>query len=69
MPITDSILDRAADLWVVARRGGVPHGDADLIFAATALHLGQFGHDIGRDYNALGLDLALEVVWEANHGN
>jgi predicted nucleic acid-binding protein len=36
-PITDAILDRAADLWVTARRGGHPRSDADLIIAATAL--------------------------------
>ena len=37
IPVTDSVLDRAEDLWVVARRGGHPGGDADLIIAATAL--------------------------------
>ena len=37
LPIGDDVLDRAADLWVVARRGGHPHRDADLIIAATAL--------------------------------
>jgi tRNA(fMet)-specific endonuclease VapC len=37
LPITDAILDRAADLWVTARRGGHPRSDADLIIAATAL--------------------------------
>jgi tRNA(fMet)-specific endonuclease VapC len=37
LPITDSIFDRAADLWVAARRGGHPQADADLIIAATAL--------------------------------
>jgi tRNA(fMet)-specific endonuclease VapC len=35
--VTDAIFDRAADLWVIARQGGYPHGDADLIIAATAL--------------------------------
>jgi len=35
--IEDSILDRAADLWVIGRKGGFPHRDADLIIAATAL--------------------------------
>lgn len=37
LPITDSILDRAADLWVIGRRGGHPTGDADLLIAATAI--------------------------------
>lgn len=37
LPITDTIFDRAADLWVIAREGGHPHGDADLLIAATAL--------------------------------
>ncbi|MCY2992093.1 MAG: type II toxin-antitoxin system VapC family toxin [Planctomycetota bacterium] len=37
LPVTDSILDRAGDLWVAARRGGFPGRDADLIIAATAL--------------------------------
>jgi predicted nucleic acid-binding protein len=37
LPITDAILDRTADLWVAARRGGHPGKDADLIIAATAL--------------------------------
>jgi predicted nucleic acid-binding protein len=39
-PITDAILDRAADLWVTARRGGHPRSDADIIIAATALEHG-----------------------------
>ena len=29
--------DRAGDLWAFARQHGHPHGDADLIIAATAL--------------------------------
>ena len=37
LPLTDAIFDRAADLWVAARRGGHPSGDADLLIAATAL--------------------------------
>lgn len=41
IPVTDSVLDRAEDLWVVARRGGHPGGDADLIIAATALETGR----------------------------
>jgi tRNA(fMet)-specific endonuclease VapC len=41
LPITDVLLDRAADLWVVARRKGLPARDADLIIAATALEHGR----------------------------
>jgi tRNA(fMet)-specific endonuclease VapC len=37
IPLTDPIFDRAADLWVLARQGGHPCGDADLLIAATAL--------------------------------
>ena len=37
LPITDAVLDCAANLWVEARRGGHPSGDADLVIAATAL--------------------------------
>ncbi len=37
LPVTDEIFERAADLWATARRSGMPHGDADLIIAATAL--------------------------------
>ena len=37
LPLTDAIFDRAADLWVTARQGGHPTGDADLLIAATAL--------------------------------
>ena len=33
----DQILDRAGELWALARRHRQPHGDADLIIAATAL--------------------------------
>ena len=40
LPITDEIFDRAADLWVLARRGGHPCNDADLFIAATALEHG-----------------------------
>ncbi len=39
--VTDTIFDRAADLWVTGRRGGHPHNDADLIIAATALEHGR----------------------------
>ena len=41
IPVTDEIFDRAEDLWAIARRGGLPHGDADLIIAATALETGR----------------------------
>jgi tRNA(fMet)-specific endonuclease VapC len=37
LPITNEVLDRAADLWVVARDGGHSSRDADLIIVATAL--------------------------------
>jgi tRNA(fMet)-specific endonuclease VapC len=37
LPISDDVLDRAADLWVEARDGGHPQRDADLVIAATAL--------------------------------
>ena len=37
LPITDCILDRAANLWVAARQGGHSRSDADTIIAATAL--------------------------------
>jgi tRNA(fMet)-specific endonuclease VapC len=39
-PVSEPILDRAADLWVLGERGGHPHRDADLIIAATALENG-----------------------------
>ena len=41
IPVTDEVFDRAEDLWATARRGGLPHGDADLIIAATALETGR----------------------------
>lgn len=37
LPVTAAVLDRAAELWAEARRGGHPFGDADLVIAATAL--------------------------------
>ena len=40
IPITDGILDRASDLWAVARNSGRPHEDTDLLIAATALEHG-----------------------------
>jgi predicted nucleic acid-binding protein len=36
-PITDTIFDRASDIWVEGRKGGHPRYDPDLIIAATAL--------------------------------
>ena len=41
LPVTEAIFDRAADLWVLARQGGHPRNDADLIIAATALEHGR----------------------------
>jgi tRNA(fMet)-specific endonuclease VapC len=41
IPLGDQIFDRAADLWAIARRGGHPNGDADLLIAATALENGR----------------------------
>lgn len=41
IPVTDSVLERAEDLWAIARHGGMPCGDADLIIAATALETGR----------------------------
>jgi predicted nucleic acid-binding protein len=40
-PLSDSILDRAANIWVIGRRGGHPHADADLMIADTALEYGR----------------------------
>lgn len=37
LPLATNIFERAADLWVMARKSGHPHGDADLLIAATAL--------------------------------
>ncbi len=37
LPITEDILDQAADLWVSAQQRGLPKRDADLIIAASAL--------------------------------
>ena len=41
VPIDGAILDRAAYLWIIGRKGGFPHRDADLIIAATALEHGR----------------------------
>ena len=37
IPISEDVLDKAADLWVEARDGGHPQRDADLIIAASAI--------------------------------
>jgi tRNA(fMet)-specific endonuclease VapC len=37
LPVTAAIFRRAEDLWVMARQSGRPHGDADVLIAATAL--------------------------------
>ena len=39
--MTEDILDRTADLWVIGERHGHPHRDADLMIAATALEHGR----------------------------
>ena len=36
IPVTDVVFDRAATLWAIARQGGHPKSDADLIIGATA---------------------------------
>jgi tRNA(fMet)-specific endonuclease VapC len=41
LAVTDPIFDRASDLWVVARHGGHPSNDSDLLIAATALVHGR----------------------------
>lgn len=41
LPVTDSILDCAGDLWAFARQHGLASGDADVIVAATALDSGR----------------------------
>lgn len=41
LPISDEVLDQAANLWVVARDAGHPQRDADLIIAATAIVSGR----------------------------
>src|SRR5689334_14213128 len=37
LPVTDPVWERAADLWAHARQHGHPHGDADILIAATAI--------------------------------
>lgn len=39
--VSSQVLDRAADLWVLGRSAGLPHRDADLIIAATAIEHGR----------------------------
>ena len=39
--MSDAMLERAEDLWVIARQGGHPCNDADLFIAATALETGR----------------------------
>lgn len=41
IPITDAILERASDLWVLGRQTGHPGRDPDLIIAATAIEHGR----------------------------
>lgn len=41
LAITVPVLQRAADLWVIAHKAGHPRADADLIIAATALEHGR----------------------------
>jgi tRNA(fMet)-specific endonuclease VapC len=41
LPASESVFDRAAGLWVLARQGGYPVGDADLLIAGTALESGR----------------------------
>lgn len=41
LPVTEEILDMAADLWVAGRKSGLAPKDADLIIAATALQHGR----------------------------
>jgi tRNA(fMet)-specific endonuclease VapC len=37
MPVTDDVVVRAADIYATLRSRGEPIGDADILFAATAL--------------------------------
>jgi tRNA(fMet)-specific endonuclease VapC len=41
LPVTDDVLEAAADLWVTGRRKGLAPKDADLVIAATALTAGH----------------------------
>jgi tRNA(fMet)-specific endonuclease VapC len=40
LPVTNEVLDLAAELWAAGRAGGLTPNDADLIIAATALGRG-----------------------------
>jgi tRNA(fMet)-specific endonuclease VapC len=40
LPVTDSVLDTAAEVWAKANVAGHPRNDADIIIAATALDHG-----------------------------
>lgn len=41
LSVTNDVLDRTADLWVLGRRQGLAPQDADLIIAASALEHGR----------------------------
>ena len=41
LPISEDVLDRAAELWVTGYEGGHSRNDADLIVAATAMESGR----------------------------
>ena len=41
LSVIDTIFDRAEDLWAMARQSGLPHSDADLIIASTAMESGR----------------------------
>ncbi len=41
LPLNDSVLDRAAELWKIGRQSGQSHADADFLIAATALESGR----------------------------
>jgi tRNA(fMet)-specific endonuclease VapC len=40
LPLTNSVFDRAADLWASSHAAGRPQKDADLLIGATALEHG-----------------------------
>lgn len=40
LSVSESVLDRAAELWAASRQRGLAGGDADLLIAATALEYG-----------------------------
>jgi tRNA(fMet)-specific endonuclease VapC len=41
LPVTDDVLERASDLWVIGRQKGHTPKDADLVIAATSLAHGR----------------------------